>query len=312
MEVTEYHGVPMLLVTPEEAVAGDWRAVADQAEVVRVERAPLELWPELRRSGFVVKPQFLSWIADVRASEEEYLTGLPKRERQKIRGGRRHLAADGVAVETCPLDERLYDEFLLLYEDQIASMRHGVAVARDERDDVVAAAGTYSAIVARRGPEFVGCCIAQRDEGRDTLRVRFSAVAAGYRQDNLARVLYMQAAELARSLGHRWFSLGKDRNLYGHLAQPGLFRFKAHLGLVPRPSHLVDPAIGYDQADLVLRLGELSDPVLALGYVDDWPSDRLRLHAYTYDPEPRLDPYDAGFLRGVTEHVLEREEQLVR
>lgn len=312
MEVTEYHGVPMALVTADEGVAGEWHLAADEVEVVRVERPPLELWPELRRSGFVVKPQFLSWIADVRASEEEYLAGLPKRERQKIRGGRRHLAADGVAVETCPLDERLYDEFLVLYEDQIASMRHGVAVARDERDDVVAAAGTYSAICARRGSALVGCCVAQRDEERDTLRVRFSAVAADYRQDNLARVLYMQAAELARSLGHRWFSLGKDRNLYGHLAQPGLFRFKSHLGLAPRPSHLLDPSIGHDQADLVLRLGELTDPVLALGYVDDRPGDQLRLHAYTYDPEPRLDPYEAGFLRGMTVHVLELEEQLVR
>jgi hypothetical protein len=312
MEVIEYHGVPMALVTPEEAVAGDWRAVADEVDVVRVERPPVELWPELRRRGFVVKPQFLSWIADVRASEEEYFAGLPKRERQKIRGGRRHLRAEGVAVETCSLDERLYDEFLVLYEDQIGSMRHGVAVARDERADVVAAAGTYSAICARRGRDLVGCCIAQRDEERDTLRVRFSAVGAGYRQDNLARVVYMQAAELARGLGHRWFSLGKDRNLYGHLAQPGLFRFKSHLGLVPHPSHLVDPTIGHDQADLVLRLGELTDPVLALGYVDERPSDRLRLHAYTYDPEPRLDPYEAGFLRGVTAHVLEREGQLVR
>jgi hypothetical protein len=311
VEVAEYHGVPIAFATVEEAVAGEWKAVGDQVDVVRVERPPAADWPELRRAGFVPKPQFVTWIAEARASEEEYLGALPKRERQKIRGARRQLRLESLTVEVCAVEERLFDVFLVLYEQQIAEMRHGVAVAREERELVLADAASYFAICARRDAALVGCCIAQRDEAKDTVRVRFSAVDGRFRESNLARVLYMEAAERTRTLGHRWFSLGKDRNLYGHLATPGLYRFKSHLGLVPHASHLVDPAIGYDQADLILRLGELGDPTLVLGYVDDAPSHRLRLDVFSAQPEARLDPYRAPFLCGSSLHVLEQQAQLV-
>jgi hypothetical protein len=302
MDVTDYHGVAIAFVNVDEAVGGDWAAARDQVDVVRVERPPSARWRELRAAGFVPKPQFVTWITEARASEDEYFAALPKRERQKIRGARRQLELDRLSVETSEVDERLFDAFLEIYEAQISEMRHGVAVAREERDLVLADAGSYFAICARRGGVLVGCCVVQRDPARDTVRVRFSAVDGEHREGSLARVLYMEAAELTRRLGHAQFSLGKDRNLYGHIAKPGLFRFKAHLGVVPYPSHLVDPAIGHDQADLVVGLGALTDPTLILGYVDNEPTSRLRLDVFSSEPDLQLRPYEASFLCGSRLH----------
>ena len=51
----------------------------------------------------------------------------------------------------------------------------------------------------------------------------------------------MRAAQHGRDLGLQWISLGSDPSLYGDLAMPGLFTFKARLGFVPIPIRCFDP-----------------------------------------------------------------------
>jgi GNAT superfamily N-acetyltransferase len=311
VEIIDYHGISIALVSVDEAASRHWRSFDEPVDVVRVERPEPAHWPELRSAGFIPKPQFLTWITDARGSEEEYFATLPKRERQKIRGGRRQLQAEGLVIEVAAVDEPLFDSFLKLYEQQIGEMRHGVLMATEQRELVLGDADAYRAICAYREGVLVGCCIAQPDEGTDIMRVRWSAVAPEYRAMNLPRVLYMEAAELTRRGGHSGFSLGTDRNLYGHLANPGLYRFKSHLGLVPHPSHFLYPESGYDQADLVLRLGELTDPTLVLGYADEKPSERLRLHVYSARAEVPLDADQAPCLHDARLHVLEAHAEHV-
>lgn len=302
-----YHGLALALVTAEEATDHEWTAAADGVDVVRVEHPDPGSWPYLRRAGFVPKPQFVTWVAAALGNDDEYLASLPKRERQKVRLGRKHVAELGIAIEVRPVEEELFDSFLALYEQQIGEMRHGVLMATEQRDDVLADAAPFTAVCARRDETLVGGCIAEADPEKDLVRVRWSAVAPEYRDTNLARVLYLEAAELTRGLGLRLFSLGTDRNLYGHLTSPGLFRFKSHLGLAPQPSHFLYTESGCDQADLVLRLGELTDPTLVLGYADDTPTARLRLHAFSTRAELSLDAYRAPFLEDLSVRVVARE-----
>lgn len=80
---------------------------------------------------------------------------------------------------------------------------------------------------------------------------------------------------------------------------------------MPNPSHLTDPAVGYDQADLVVGLTELGDPALILGYADDRPTNRLALEAYTAGAELELWPYRVPFLDDVRLHVLGPQPELV-
>jgi ribosomal protein S18 acetylase RimI-like enzyme len=304
-EVVRDHGVSIALTTVAAATSRHWSASHDGVDVVRVERPEPEAWPGLRHAGFVPKPQFVTWLAPVLASEEEYFARLPKRERQKIRNGRRNVAERRVVVEATTIDAALFDEFLELYEQHIGGMRHGLLLAREQRDGVLAEPEAFLAVCARRAGALVGCCVGQSDPAKDLFRLRWSAVAPEYRRLNLARALYMEAAELTRSLGLRLFSLGTDRNLYGHLTNPGLFRFKSHLGLVPLPSHLLYPDSGQDQADLVLRVGELTDPTLLLGYVDDEPTARLALHLFRGRREAPIDEYEAPSLHAIHVHVLD-------
>lgn len=311
MELTEYHGVPMALTDVAEAVRTDWTAHRGQVDVVRVERPPEHAWPALRASSFVPKPKQVTWVMNAGDSEEAYLAGLTSRERQKIRGARRKVLEAGLRVDVRDVDERLFSEFLRLYERSLADMWHGVSVAAEERDTILADRDAYFAVCATDGARLVGCCLVRRDAEGDMVRVRFSAVAPEQREDSLARVLYLEAAHVTRTLGHRQFSLGTDRNLYGHIAKPGLFRFKSRLGFVPHPSHHVDPAVGEDQADLVLGLTQLTDPALILGYADASPGDRFQLHLFSADPDAELGPYQTRFLHGARAHVVRHSAEPV-
>ena len=146
-------------------------------------------------------------------------------ERQKIRGARARTAGEGIQISVRELDERLFEEFLVLYADTVNRMRHGVNVALEERDTILADRSSYIALCASSGARLVGCCLARREPALDTVRVRFSAADHPHRETSLARVLYMEAGRVTRELEHRTLSLGKDRNLYGHIAKPGLLRF---------------------------------------------------------------------------------------
>jgi hypothetical protein len=304
MKSITYFGVPMVIVEEDEAIDGRWRADPGPAEVVRVERPRRESWPLLRRSGFLPKPQQISWVADVGEDEESFTAALSSRERQKIRSARRRLAAERLILSVRGLDQALFDSFLPLYEASLARMRHGVSVAASERDEILGDRDRYFAVCATDGPDLVGCALARREADLDTVRVRFSAVDLPHREASLSRVLYLEAARVTRDFGHRTFSLGKDRNLYGHISQPGLLRFKRQLGFTPRPSHHIDAATGYDQADLVLRTRALADPTMLLSYAGDVPDDRLRLEVFSAANHTDLRPYSAKFPNGMRVHQL--------
>lgn len=294
----------MAELSEQEAVDGTWRAAAGVAEVARVERPDPGRWPELRAQGFLPKPQQITWLADVGDSEEAYLAALTPGERQKIRVARRALADEGHKVEVRDLDADLFDAFLPVYQASLARMRHGVAVAAAEREDVLADRDRYFAVCVADGPALIGCALTRREPELDTVRVRFSAVDLPHREASLSRVLYLEAARVARSYGHRIFSLGKDRNLYGHISQPGLLRFKRQLGFRPSPSHHIDPTTGWDQADLVLRTGDqLADPTMLLSYAADTPDAHLRLEVFAGRPdELDLRPFAAKFPDGMRLH----------
>jgi hypothetical protein len=304
MTLIDYHGVAMLMLDADEALDGRWRARSGPAEVVRVERPPVECWPQLRARGFLPKPQWIMWLADVCADEETFIAKLSSGERQKIRLARHKLGEEGLRLDIRPVDAALFDEFLVLYEDSLARMPHGVSVARGERETLLADRDRYFAICVADRSRLVGCCLAQRLPDADLVRVRFSAADLPHRDDSLARVLYLEAAQLTRSLRHRTFSLGKDRNLYGHIAQTGLLRFKRQLGFEPNPSHHIDPSIGYDQADLVVDTGALADPAMLLGYVDDIPNGRLRLEVFSRTDGVDLRPFATKFAHGMRVHQL--------
>jgi hypothetical protein len=304
MKSVMYFGVPMVIVGEGEAIDGRWRADPGPAEVVRVERPRQESWSELRRSGFLLKPQQISWVADVGDDEESFTAALSSGERQKIRAARKRLAAERLTLSVRDLDGHLFDTFLPLYEASLARMRHGVPVAAGERDEILGDRARYFAVCVADGPDLVGCALARREVDLDTVRVRFSAVDLPHREASLSRVLYLEAARVTRELGHQTFSLGKDRNLYGHISQPGLLRFKRQLGFTPRPSHHIDATTGYDQADLVLRTRALADPTMLLSYAGDVPDDRLRLEVFSAADHLDLRPYSAKFDNGMRMHQL--------
>lgn len=295
MELTDYHGMPVLFADSTEALTLDPAQFRGHADVIRVERPSSTRWDALRDRGFVIKPQYVSWLVDTEATEQDYMAALGRRERQSLRVARRQVADEGLGVDVCALDDELLEQFLILYREAIGAMHNGVLVACDEREQIRAERDSYDAVCARKGTELIGCCLVKKESETGIARLRFMAVNAPHRMASLSRVLYLRAMAAAREACLGTFSFGKDRNLYGHIAKPGLLNFKRGLGQVPHPSHLLDPSIGYDQADLVLGYGALIDPVMMLGYPSGQrPTNEFRLEVYGRD-DVDLRPYRRRF-----------------
>lgn len=108
MTLIDYDGVAMLMLDADEALDDRWRARSGLAEVVRVERPPVECWPQLRARGFLPKPQWIMWLADVCADEETFIARLSSGERQKIRLARHKLGEQGLRLEVRPVDAALF------------------------------------------------------------------------------------------------------------------------------------------------------------------------------------------------------------
>ncbi|MFF3000732.1 GNAT family N-acetyltransferase [Streptomyces sp. NPDC057950] len=287
MRVTS-KGLAMALVDVDEAVNGEWRHYAHDIDVVRVQDPPAHTWPRLRDAGFLPKPQVLEWQARTCDSEEAYLAALPRKDRYDIRVSYRNAADSQLALTTEALTASALEAFLVLYEEQIGRMRHGWAVAVEQRDRILAEADTYFAVMARSCGELVGVCLSQDLTAADEVRARFSAVTAEQRTSSLARVLYWEMMREARLRGRSRVCLGRDINLYGHVGNAGLFSFKSRLGFAAVPSQRAEPSSGSHQADRVVRLAALSDPALVLSYgpADDAPAavaSALFLNVFTTD-----------------------------
>ncbi|CAM5273121.1 hypothetical protein SMICM304S_11038 [Streptomyces microflavus] len=173
---------------------------------------------------------------------------LPRRpfrkDRYDIRSAYRRAGEAGLLIRTETLTPELLDQFIELYERQVAGMRHGWAVAVHQRADILDEADTYCAVTVRSGSTLVGACLDQDLPDRQEMRARFSAVTPGQRSDSLSRVLYWETIREARLRGRRWATLGRDVNLYGHLGNAGLFSFKSRLGFTAVPGQLVEPGTG--------------------------------------------------------------------
>ncbi|MCX5316118.1 GNAT family N-acetyltransferase [Streptomyces sp. NBC_00154] len=302
-------GLPMALVDVDQALNGDWRVYEQEVDVVRVQDPPVETWPQLREAGFLPKPQVLLWRAQTRATEEEFLAGLPRKDRYDIRVAYRNATASGLHITTEPLTVATLTEFLGLYEQQISQMRNGWAVAVEQREQILSEADTYCVVRVRAQDEVVGVCLNQDLPATDEIRARFSAVSSNQRSDSLARVLYWEALREARRRRRRWVSLGRDINLYGHVVKSGLFSFKSRLGFTAVPSQRAEPGSGSHQADRVVRFSELSDPALLLSYSpardeNEAVASPLWLNVFTADPALGVQPFRGVDLAGTTVHEI--------
>lgn len=271
LDVVEVNGLRVAHVTADQAMGTDWAARAPDADLVRVPDPQPADWPALRKAGFAVKPNWVTWGAPLRADETEFVARLSANERRDIRYGHRFVAEHDVSfVVDTPLRPKLLEDFLAVYEQQIQGMRHGVPYARQRQDQILAQRESFFAVYAYQQDTLIGGCLCLMQPQTSVVRLGFSAARPTARQGMLVRALYMAVFAQARAMSYRWMSLGTDPSLYGHLAKPGLFTFKSRLGFVPVPLQAIDPDDdGADEADRILRLSALTDPALVLHYGDD-------------------------------------------
>ncbi|WP_157432810.1 MULTISPECIES: GNAT family N-acetyltransferase [unclassified Actinoplanes] len=298
----------MLLVDVDTAIETDWHGYEGHEDLVRVEDPPVEAWEALAGAGLLPKPEWLTWVADCQSSEDEFLGRMPRKERQSIAAARRRAAADGVRLRLGDLDSTYLDAFLPLYEARTAEKRHGWSVVSDIRGDLLADAADYFVVSAWRGDEFVGGCI-NLAPSEGAMRIRFSAVDQSGRYASLARALYLEAIREARVRGYRSVSLGTDPNLYGHVVEPGLLRFKSRLGFEPKPSHQVTGKPASDCADLVLGFAALMDPTIMFSYRTNAVSStasELQAEIYSYSADVAVDQHTAALSFPVRRHVVDR------
>lgn len=312
VDVEQDHGLTTARVGTHEALTGDWSGAAE-LDVVRVVDPAPEDWPRLRRAGFAVKPAWITWLAPVRGSEEEYLDRLSVNERRNVRLGLRFTADHGIELRTTdPLDAEAFDAFLVLYDRQIAGMRHGVPFARHQRADILDRREDYFLVRAFDGGELIGCCVCWKRPDVSTAQIRFVTTAEDGRRNRLVRAMYMRVFRTARELGFGTVSLGTDPALYGHIAKPGLFAAKSRLGFTPIPARMFASDDDPDEAVRVVRLSALTDPSLLISYhlsadhvgpVDE--KTPLRLDVLTAGREVDTSPYRAPFLTEVgVRHII--------
>ncbi|MBT2365565.1 N-acetyltransferase [Streptomyces sp. ISL-10] len=293
MKRWEHEGLRIASVDVGEALDRNWWEWAWQgeppADVIRVENPAPEVWPALEEAGFITKPGWVNWQAELRDSEDAFLAALSGSERRNIRLGRRFAAEHGIkaVVERGPSATSL-EAFLEMYDAQITAMRNGIPYARRQQKDILRDRDCYVGVFAYHNARMVGGCLCQIRADQAMLQLRFAAAEPSARGGRLQRAVYMDAFQAARDLGLSRMSLGNDPTLYGHIADPGLFGFKSRLGFVPVPSHLIDPDIGGTEADLILSMNALADPSLLLAYAHTQPPQTPRPDGPTTRPPLRL------------------------
>jgi GNAT superfamily N-acetyltransferase len=271
MEIVDDFGLPVAAIEPEDLDhdPAPWTRLDRPVAVVRMTNPPTETWDVLARRGFVRKPATLTWLARLEESEDAFLGGIPHKSRQYVHRARRRMAAQGVreVVEDRVSADSLA-RFLDLYEERIAEMRYGVAFARRFSTTILEGPEKYFGVFLYRAEELVGGCVVLECPDESAIRIRWSAVTESARKASYPRALYCTVMRVAREKGYTWATLGDDPNLYGHLAQPGLFTFKSRMGFEAVASQDFGDPGAWDEADLVLSLDALSAPALMLEYAD--------------------------------------------
>ncbi|MGX6601658.1 GNAT family N-acetyltransferase [Micromonosporaceae bacterium Da 78-11] len=304
MEITEFHGLSIARITPGDLSDRPWASSREHIDVVRLPDPPAGAWTELAEAGFIRKPAWLSWIAELRDDEGDFLSRLDAKARQDIRRAHKRAEQDLELVVHDRLDAATVDRFLELYRHQVADMTYGVAIACQQRDRLLSGDEKYFGVFALQAGEMVGGCLVLECPDQEAVRIRFSAVTDRWRRDSLARTLYFAAMRTARTKGYRWATLGDEPNLYGHLTKAGLFPFKVKMGFHCVPAQDFHDKSAADEADLVLRLDHLCDPCLILGYDPDSTTGRELMAHVIADPPADLRRYAAPFLSGVHERPL--------
>ncbi|MFE0774890.1 GNAT family N-acetyltransferase [Streptomyces sp. NPDC058861] len=309
MDIVDRYGLAVAELTVEEALAADgpWRG--PDVDLLRV----LDFHPgdrgRLAAAGFVVKPGWVNRVAPLRDSEDDFLKTLSANGRRKVRRGLDLAASAGLRTEVRPEpEEGQLEEFLGVYEKQVAGLRNGVNLARGEQRALLDRPGSHIGVFAYEGSRRVGGCVCRVRAEDSLLQLRYVATADVEQRGSLTRALYMATFRAGRGLGCARMSLGNDTSLYGHVTSPGLYEFKKRLGFTPLPSEAVDPGLGGDEADRFVSLRALTDPSLLLahdggsdasdGAREDRPR-RLRLHVLASRDDVDLTPYRSDFLGGV-------------
>ena len=296
MRIETSHGLITCMTDPDEAVSTDWTSWRDQVDLVKVIDPDRSCWPALHRAGFRMHPAWITWLAPVGASEDDFLARLSRKERTAIRAAQRGVAERGVEFRvTAPVTAAAFDAFLSLYEDQIETMEQGIPFARLERDGILARAGDHFTVEAWAAEGLVACCVCRIDRDVSTVVIRFASFARDARRHNVVRPMCMAVFETIRRLGFGMVSLGSDPALYGHIGQPELFTFKSGLRFTPVPSRRLGWIDDPDEATLLLRLDGLTDPSLLVSYLFQ-PGAPLGEVPPTVDPPLQLDAFTSGHL----------------
>jgi hypothetical protein len=236
------------------------------------------------------------------------VTRLSRNERRNVDRAIRFVRAQGIELRVVePLDARAFDAFLDLYEPQVGAMRHGVPFARSQRTDILDRAAEYFAVQAWVGDELMGSCVCLDRADASTTQIRFTTTTPDGRRNRVVRAMYMIVFQVARERCRDLVSLGTDPSLYGHIAKPGLFRFKSRLGFTPVPARIFGSDDDPDEAARVLRLDALTEPSLQLSYHLEasggtekiTAETTLRLDVVTRDPNIDLGPYRVAFLADI-------------
>lgn len=300
MEITDQHGLAIAEIAVDEVAGAPWRHPSRHIDVVRV-LEPTGHWDELAASGFIHKPELLSWMAELGPNEDEFLSRLDTKARQDIRRAQHRATAALRLVVHDTFEPDLLDRFLALYRERVEAMAYGITIACRFRDRIIdGRPDRYFGVFAMDGNEIAGGCLVREcpAEG-NAVRIRFSAVAERWRTASLARTLYFAAMRVARDKGFKWVTLGDEPNLYGHLTKAGLFPFKVAMGFRAVPSQDNFDDEGRDIADLVLPGAKLSGPGLMLGYAPGRHRDRLLTAHLISDTALNTRRFAAPFLAGV-------------
>jgi hypothetical protein len=97
-----------------------------------------------------------------------------------------------------PVEPTRLEAFLALHTKQVQSMRNGVPVIAQEQREILDS-GQYLGLYAYDGDGMVGGSLWQHWPDRQALRGRYSAARHG----ETARVLYLRAVRIARTLGYK-------------------------------------------------------------------------------------------------------------
>ncbi|ASW55297.1 hypothetical protein [Plantactinospora sp. KBS50] len=284
MYITDKNKLLVGFVTSEEIEQEPWARGGSAPDVIRVIDPEKTEEAALAALGFVRRPRWVNWCAAVRDSEEEFVSLLSKKQRREILVGRRFIESEDLRIEVRPgLRPDLLDDFLSLYDKQIALMPNGVNVARSQRDALLAAAEDHVGIHLYASDDMVAASIWWRRPALSSLQCRFATTSPNVRAGSVTRAMYMEALRFARQDGLTLASLGNDPSLFGHIVQPGLYDFKIRFGFAPVPSGFFDPDLGGQYVDKFLTLRSLSDPSLVVTW------DNLPDITAPENPVPRHD-----------------------